>query len=236
MIRLCKCGCRNRISHRNRKFLRGHNTGYYWKKHPRKCREHFRKHLEKLRRAHPRKYHKIMSEKSYVGNSNKTASVRKKAAQKAAIARWAKNGSHKRASRIMQKIANSSFGKKSRSMNMRSLWKTGKITKVMVLPNLARIRYQRISKYQLFWWHKLRRYGFVLEYQVGEKFIDIAKPSCKLGVEIDGGHWHHNHQKDAARTKYLMTMGWKIIRIHRDRNCSEAYISRKLKEILLEVL
>jgi very-short-patch-repair endonuclease len=44
--------------------------------------------------------------------------------------------------------------------------------------------------------------------------VDILLPEEKIGIEIDGYHWHHkNHKRDEHKNKHLQSLGIKLIRV-----------------------
>ncbi len=81
----------------------------------------------------------------------------------------------------------------------------------------------------------------VVEYRIGPYVVDIAFPSFKLIVEIDGVVSHHQNKgqrfKDDCKDMLLARHGWDVIRIpsyeyyaNRRYNAFEAYIQNKLKD------
>lgn len=56
-------------------------------------------------------------------------------------------------------------------------------------------------------------YEYECEYQVDFYFIDIAFPSIKYAVELDGVEFHQDKEKDEKRDEYLRERGWEIKRI-----------------------
>lgn len=48
------------------------------------------------------------------------------------------------------------------------------------------------------------------------RYIDIALPQIKVGVEYDGEYWHQNKEKDRFRDEELKEVGWKIIHMNED--------------------
>jgi very-short-patch-repair endonuclease len=81
---------------------------------------------------------------------------------------------------------------------------------------LKRISGKRISDIQRKLWWLLRPRGFKLEYQVGRYAIDIAHPSKKIAIEVDGYFFHFSAEqkrKDRAKDKFLKSLGWQVIRV-----------------------
>lgn len=54
------------------------------------------------------------------------------------------------------------------------------------------------------------------QYPVKGYFLDFAYPKLKIGIEIDGGHWHRTEaqiQSDIRRQREIEKEGWSIFRI-----------------------
>jgi very-short-patch-repair endonuclease len=59
-------------------------------------------------------------------------------------------------------------------------------------------------------------FNFVPEYQVDCYFIDIAFPSIKLALELDGRAYHSTPEQlehDEKKKKYLIKTGWEVMRL-----------------------
>ncbi|VXC79173.1 endonuclease domain-containing protein [Sphingomonas sp. 8AM] len=63
-------------------------------------------------------------------------------------------------------------------------------------------------------WSALRshRPRFTRQLVVGHYIIDLACRSVKLGIELDGGHHALQVEADEARSRYLASQGWTILR------------------------
>ncbi len=63
-------------------------------------------------------------------------------------------------------------------------------------------------------WRLLSRYrpAFTRQLVVGNYIIDLACREAKLAVELDGSQHVDQQDYDAARTAYLETNGWRMIR------------------------
>lgn len=63
-------------------------------------------------------------------------------------------------------------------------------------------------------WQDIRAFGMLLcpQYPVGRYFIDFADPQLKIGIECDGADWH-DPDKDQARDRELLALGWQIFRV-----------------------
>lgn len=57
---------------------------------------------------------------------------------------------------------------------------------------------------------------YFFNFNIGNRFVDFYLPSKNLVIEVDGGYWHQDQQKDIERDKYLLDKipGLKIIHIH----------------------
>lgn len=53
---------------------------------------------------------------------------------------------------------------------------------------------------------------FTRQLVVGPYILDLACRSVKLAVELDGGHHWRTRDYDLARTEFLESLGWKVIR------------------------
>jgi very-short-patch-repair endonuclease len=51
---------------------------------------------------------------------------------------------------------------------------------------------------------------------VGRSIVDIAAPSVRLAVEIDGGCHQGRGKQDAARDTVLAAAGWSVLRVRAD--------------------
>ena len=68
-------------------------------------------------------------------------------------------------------------------------------------------------------WHFLRNnqvFGlkFRRQYPIGNYIVDFICKECKLIIEVDGGQHNNSKEilKDAERTKFLNTKGYKVLR------------------------
>ncbi len=55
--------------------------------------------------------------------------------------------------------------------------------------------------------------AFRREYVVGRFIVDLAAPSRRLAVEIDGGYHARIAAKDARRDRELARLGWRVLRL-----------------------
>ncbi len=64
-------------------------------------------------------------------------------------------------------------------------------------------------------WHRISRYrpGFTRQLVVPPFIIDLACRSAKLGVELEGSQRLQTVAADEARTRFLESKGWHIIRL-----------------------
>ena len=53
---------------------------------------------------------------------------------------------------------------------------------------------------------------FTRQHGVGDYVVDLACRSVKLGIEFDGSQHLKTVRKDATRTRFLESLGWKVIR------------------------
>lgn len=71
--------------------------------------------------------------------------------------------------------------------------------------------------------HGLR---FLRQYVIGQYIVDFVCRAKKIVVEVDGGQHSENIGYDSERTKYLETLGYKVIRFWNneiDNNISGVY-------------
>ena len=87
-------------------------------------------------------------------------------------------------------------------------------------PNRLMVKYNRISKGQLYLFEQIKKiypeYKIFLNFQVKNRFIDVAIPRFRLGFEYDGLYWHKDKQKDIDRDNELKEVGWNIIHIRHE--------------------
>jgi very-short-patch-repair endonuclease len=77
-------------------------------------------------------------------------------------------------------------------------------------------------------WYRLRgkRLGgfkFRRQLPIGPYFADFACLSARLVIEIDGGE-HHEESRDVRRTAYLVSQGFRVIRVpasHTDQHLDD---------------
>ena len=55
--------------------------------------------------------------------------------------------------------------------------------------------------------------AFRREYVVGRFIVDLAAPSRRLAVEVDGGYHARIAAKDARRDRELACLGWRVLRL-----------------------
>lgn len=54
-----------------------------------------------------------------------------------------------------------------------------------------------------------------LEYQLGNRRLDIAIPSKRLDIEYDGELYHQDALSDARRDLEVISKGWRVVRIRK---------------------
>ena len=81
-------------------------------------------------------------------------------------------------------------------------------------PNAKRLRREATDAERRLWRHlRDRRLGglkFRRQVTIGPFIADFACVERRLIVEADGGQ--HGEDRDAGRTRYLETLGWKLLR------------------------
>jgi very-short-patch-repair endonuclease len=60
--------------------------------------------------------------------------------------------------------------------------------------------------------HRLQDIKFTRQVEVGPYYLDFAARRERLAVELDGETHVGRERYDAARTKWLETQGWQVIR------------------------
>ncbi len=55
--------------------------------------------------------------------------------------------------------------------------------------------------------------GFRRQYVVGSRIVDVAAPSLRLAVEVDGGYHGQRVRADARRDRELARLGWRVVRV-----------------------
>lgn len=104
-----------------------------------------------------------------------------------------------------------------------------------------KIPFNKITKPQkeLFNYIKSKFDNVVMEYYIetkfGRRFIDIAIPDMKIGIEYYGGYWHnstHSQVKDFFRNYFIVEKGWKICVIRNNEYKDNKLIDEKLSKIL----
>lgn len=70
---------------------------------------------------------------------------------------------------------------------------------------------------QLLIFNKLKEFNPILEFAIERYNVDIAIPSKKIAIEIDGGNWHHSSEitkhRDRTKEAVLIKNDFIIIRI-----------------------
>src|SRR4051812_11553091 len=65
-------------------------------------------------------------------------------------------------------------------------------------------------------WKYLRRsnldFKFERQHSIGQYIVDFYCPKKKLIIEVDGDHHNDNKEYDTERTRYLESLGNKVIR------------------------
>ena len=66
-------------------------------------------------------------------------------------------------------------------------------------------------------WRQLRKrqilgFKFRRQHPLGRYIVDFACPDARLVIEIDGGQHIEQHKYDKARTDWLSTQGYKVLR------------------------
>lgn len=66
-------------------------------------------------------------------------------------------------------------------------------------------------------WQRLRArqiYGlkFRRQHPIGRYILDFACIEIRLAIEVDGGQHNDLQAQDSARTEWLETQGWKVLR------------------------
>jgi very-short-patch-repair endonuclease len=64
--------------------------------------------------------------------------------------------------------------------------------------------------------HRLKDIKFTRQIECGEFYIDFAARSSRLAIELDGESHLGREQEDAARTRFLESRGWRVIRFTND--------------------
>ena len=81
-------------------------------------------------------------------------------------------------------------------------------------PHARRLRREATDAERRLWYYlRNRRLGglkFKQQETIGPFIADFACIECKLIVEADGGQ--HSDARDAARTDYLESLGWRLLR------------------------
>lgn len=86
--------------------------------------------------------------------------------------------------------------------------------------NARRMR-SAMTKAELKLWNELRAHrlmglSFRRQLPIGKYIVDFARPECKLIVEVDGSQHTENESYDLARTIFLKSQGWQIVRFWND--------------------
>ena len=84
---------------------------------------------------------------------------------------------------------------------------------------LARILRKNLTKEERILWNMLRNrkfknLKFKRQFPIGEYIVDFVCDEKKIIIEIDGGqhNTHENLEKDNARTEFLKSKGYRVIR------------------------
>ncbi|WP_319523815.1 endonuclease domain-containing protein [uncultured Desulfosarcina sp.] len=109
--------------------------------------------------------------------------------------------------------------------------------KKVMLSNARRLRKNQTDAEQCLW-QQLRGRSLVglkfrRQHPVGPYICDFVCVDQKLIIEIDGGQHATNREKDAVRTAYLQSQGFRVIRFwnHEVLAATEAVLERILKRI-----
>jgi very-short-patch-repair endonuclease len=58
-------------------------------------------------------------------------------------------------------------------------------------------------------------------FRVGSKWIDFAIVERRLAIEADGEFWHQDAAADAARDRYLIALGWRVLHLSGSMLCKQ---------------
>lgn len=77
-----------------------------------------------------------------------------------------------------------------------------------------------------------RREKVQREVRIGRYYVDFGN-DLKRAIEVDGAEWHTDRQRQDIRDAYILSRGWRILRIpaykiHRE----PAYIKKRVRQFL----
>jgi very-short-patch-repair endonuclease len=64
--------------------------------------------------------------------------------------------------------------------------------------------------------HRLESIKFTRQVECGPFYIDFAQRQGRLAIELDGETHVGREKEDAARTRFLESQGWRVIRFTND--------------------
>ena len=104
---------------------------------------------------------------------------------------------------------------------------------------IAKILRKRSTDAERYLWKRLRRrqiHGFKFRRQVpiGPYVLDFACLETKGAIELDGGQHARQEEYDFARTAWLQSQGFRIVRFWNNQIFQETdAVLRKIEELLL---
>ena len=81
--------------------------------------------------------------------------------------------------------------------------------------------------------HQLERFGFRRQHAIGQFITDFCCPQAKLVIEVDGDTHANQIEYDEARTEWLNTRGWRVLRF---TNREVEYAIDAVAKVILEAL
>ena len=82
--------------------------------------------------------------------------------------------------------------------------------------NAKQLRKNTTEAEKLLWYYiknkQVKNYKFRRQAAIGNYIVDFLCPKRKLIIELDGGQHNDNIKYDENRTKYLNTLGYKVLR------------------------
>jgi very-short-patch-repair endonuclease len=77
--------------------------------------------------------------------------------------------------------------------------------------------------------HQLGGIGFRRQHAIGRYIVDFCSPGRKLIIEVDGSQHAEQQEYDNARTDFLESKGYRVIRF------SNRDVNRDIEAVLLEI-
>ncbi|CEG57670.1 endonuclease domain-containing protein [Legionella fallonii] len=106
--------------------------------------------------------------------------------------------------------------------------------KIKTLKQVRSLRQKSTDAESYLWFylraHRLKGHKFKRQVPIGKYIVDFICQQNKLIIELDGGQHILNKEYDEARTAYLNSIGYKVLRFWNDE------VLLKIEEVLEHII